>query len=107
MNECMRACVRACMRACVCVCACVHVYINANAHLPSDEDKHTKQICEPVNLATLQLDIILQCAFSYKSNCQDSGHTLSAYVFNIITKINNIVAKSHHTSVQSFLCQRW
>ena len=33
------------------------------------------EICEPVNLATL--DIILQCAFSYKNNCQDSGYAIN------------------------------
>ena len=35
------------------------------------------EICEQVNLATL--DIILQCAFSYKNNCQDSGYAINSY----------------------------
>ena len=45
------------------------------------------EICEPVNLATL--DIILQCAFTHHSNCQDSG-----YVVNNINIVSGYVSTS-------------
>ena len=32
------------------------------------------EICKPVNLTTL--DVILQCAFSYKSDCQNNGYAI-------------------------------
>ena len=35
------------------------------------------EICDPISLLTL--DIILRCAFSYQSNCQDTGYTVVIY----------------------------
>ena len=35
------------------------------------------EICKAIKLTTL--DVILQCAFSYKNNCQNSGYAINSY----------------------------
>ena len=60
----------------VCLHAYMHVYIQ-DKWMKMISQSNTVEICEPVNLVTL--DVILRCAFSYKSNCQDSGYAINSY----------------------------
>ncbi|XP_065882296.1 cytochrome P450 4A25-like [Dysidea avara] len=57
---------------------CAQILINKWTKLTSSNE--SVEICEPISLLTL--DVILRCAFSHKSNCQNTGHQ-SPYVQSV------------------------